>query len=104
MSDVLLFKECTNDEPKKKKKVADLSIQKANLFINFLEKMTTHALFLFDWHFSSVTSVFNLSDDMLEITSTIHGRSFSCKWLQEKCVNRIVSSYARSDVGTQYDV
>ena len=70
VSDVLLFKECTNDEPKKKKKVADLSIQKANLFINFLEKMTTHALFLFDWHFSSVTSIFNLSDDMLEITST----------------------------------
>ena len=89
---------------RKKEKSGRLSIQKANLFINFLEKMTTHALFLFDWHFSSVTSVFNLSDDMLEITSTIHGRSFSCKWLQEKCVNRIVSSYARSDVGTQYDV
>ena len=48
VSDVLLFKECTNDEPKKKEKVADLSIQKANLFINFLKKMTTHTLSLFD--------------------------------------------------------
>ena len=103
MSDVLLFKECTNDEPKKKKS-GRFKHPKANFFINFLKKMTTHTLSLFDWHFSSVTLVFNLSDDMLEITSTIHGRSFSCKWLQEKCVNRIVSSYARSDVGTQYDV
>ena len=90
---------------RKKKKSGRFKHPKANFFINFLKKMTIHTLSLLDWHVSSCDVGFQTSvNDMLEITSTIHGRSFSCKWLQEKCVNRIVSSYARSDVGTQYDV